>query len=234
MNFSQMHERLRLDLLRRIERGTLSVSLLARQTGFGQSHLSNFLRRKRLLSLEALDRVLASQHLTAADLLPSLARSEWSGSDELHDVPIVSYPAAAHESVVRPATGLKLLRVPGDVLEQARPRPSNPGRKTWLRFVAVRVSPGDAEAMKPVLAAEAFVVLDRHYNSLRQYDPSRPNLYAVRHDGALKLRYADFQAGRLLLLPYNRAAAVEALAPASDESPGELIVGRVVLVINEL
>jgi len=42
MNFTQMHERLRLELLRRIQRGTLSVSLLARQTGFGQAHLSNF------------------------------------------------------------------------------------------------------------------------------------------------------------------------------------------------
>ena len=47
MNFTQMHERLRLELLRRIQRGTLSVSLLSRQTGFGQAHLSNFLNRKR-------------------------------------------------------------------------------------------------------------------------------------------------------------------------------------------
>ncbi len=52
MNFTQMHERLRVELLRRIERGTLSVSLLARQTGFGKSHLSNFLHSRRKLSLE--------------------------------------------------------------------------------------------------------------------------------------------------------------------------------------
>ena len=70
MNFTQMHERLRLELLRRIQRGTLSVSLLARQTGFGQPHLSNFLHSRRQLSLEAMDRILAAQHLTAADLLP--------------------------------------------------------------------------------------------------------------------------------------------------------------------
>jgi hypothetical protein len=35
MTFSQMNERLRVELLRRIQRGTLSVSLLSRQTGFG-------------------------------------------------------------------------------------------------------------------------------------------------------------------------------------------------------
>ena len=71
MNFTQMHERLRLELLRRIQRGTLSVSLLARQTGFGQAHLSNFLHSRRQLSLEAMDRILAAQHLTVADLLPA-------------------------------------------------------------------------------------------------------------------------------------------------------------------
>ena len=72
MNFTQMHERLRLELLRRIQRGTVSVSLLARQTGFGQAHLSNFLHSRRQLSLEAMDRILAAQHLTAADLLPAM------------------------------------------------------------------------------------------------------------------------------------------------------------------
>ena len=65
MNFRQMHERLRQELLRRIERGSVSVSLLARQTGLGQSHLSNFLHSRRQLSLDAMDRVLAAQRLAA-------------------------------------------------------------------------------------------------------------------------------------------------------------------------
>ena len=69
MNFTQMHERLRVELLRRIERGTLSVSLLARQTGFGKSHLSNFLHSRRQLSLEGLDRMLATQHMACEGLL---------------------------------------------------------------------------------------------------------------------------------------------------------------------
>jgi len=71
MNFTQLQERLRLELRRRIERGTLSVSLLARQTGLGQAHLSNFLNSRRGLSLGALDRILGSQRLTTADLLPN-------------------------------------------------------------------------------------------------------------------------------------------------------------------
>lgn len=233
MNFSQMHERLRLDLLRRIQRGTLSVSLLAKQTGFGQSHLSNFLRRKRQLSLEALDRVLAAQHLTAADLLPSQANAAWAAGSDPRSVPVVSHATAIYEAVFRPGVVQGLLELPAGILEQARPRASN-SRRSWTRFAAVRVSAGDSAAMEPLLLPDALAVLDRHYNSLQQYHPARPSLYAVRHDARLKLRHADFQAGRLLLLPCNRGAPVEAIIPGPGESPGELIVGRVVMVMNEL
>jgi hypothetical protein len=96
MNFSQMHERLRLELLRRIQRGTLSVSLLARQTGFGQSHISNFLNSRRQLSLEALDRVLVSQHINAGDLLPvAYGRADLAVAGENGQVPVISHAAAA-------------------------------------------------------------------------------------------------------------------------------------------
>ena len=95
MNFSQMHERLRLELLRRIQRGTVSVSLLARQTGFGQAHLSNFLHSRRQLSLEAMDRVLAAQRLTVADLLPALPRGGfWPEDESAGAVPVVSHATA--------------------------------------------------------------------------------------------------------------------------------------------
>jgi len=92
MNFTQMHERLRLELLRRIQRGTVSVSLLARQTGFGQSHLSNFLHSRRQLSLDALDRILAAQHMAAGDLLPATYKGEgmqFEGESSM--IPVVSH-----------------------------------------------------------------------------------------------------------------------------------------------
>ena len=70
MNFQDLHELLRLELLRRIDRGTLTQSRLAQQAGFQQAHISNFLNRKRALSLEGLDRVLASQNLSIDQILP--------------------------------------------------------------------------------------------------------------------------------------------------------------------
>ena len=144
MNFTQMHEHLRLELLRRIQRGTLSVSLLGRQTGFGQAHLSNFLHSRRQLSLEAMDRILAAQHLTVADLLPSVQRPErLSESDGVCAIPVVSHAVALFEPVIRPSVIQSLLHLPAAALESVHSRASG-ARRAWERFVAVRVAATDA------------------------------------------------------------------------------------------
>jgi len=234
MNLTQMHERLRLELLRRIERGSLSVSLLARQTGFGQSHLSNFLRQRRMLSLEAIDTILASQRLTAADLLPALARSSITPpAEDFGMVPLVSRSVAMFEPVIRPSAVLAMLHVPVQMLASIHPRPSN-NRRAWQRFVAVRIPGQDAMAMEPLVQPDATVLIDRHYNSLAVYRPNRPNLYAVRQNSHLALRYVDFTSNRLVLRPQSAAFPVELLEVAPGESPSDLLVGRVALILNEM
>ena len=45
---------------RRIQRGTMSVTLLARKTGLAPSHVSNFLHAKRQLSIDSLQRILTA------------------------------------------------------------------------------------------------------------------------------------------------------------------------------
>jgi hypothetical protein len=233
MNFTQMHERLRLELLRRIERGTLSVSLLARQTGFGQSHVSNFLRKRRMLSLQAIDTILNSQRLTAADLLPALARDSGAPpSEEFGMVSVVSHSVALFEPVIRPSTILSMLHFPVQVLASIHPRTSNI-RKAWQRFVAVRIAGQDAMAMDPLILPDATVLIDRHYTSLAPYRPNRPNVYAVRQLAHLALRYVDFTSNRLVLRPHNAAFPVELLEVEPGESPADLLVGRVALILNE-
>jgi transcriptional regulator with XRE-family HTH domain len=233
MNFTQMHERLRLELLRRIQRGTVSVSLLARQTGYGQPHLSNFLHNRRQLSLEALDRILAAQHISADELLPATYQSanmlEAEGGSM---VPLVSHTTALYEPFIRPSAVQALMQMPKGLLQTARSRASS-SRRAWQRFVAVRIGSGDAAAMDPVVMAEAIVLVDRHYNSLMPYRPNRPNLYAVRHEAHLTLRYVDFVSNRLVLRPHNIAFPVDLIEMEPGESPSDLVVGRVVLVINE-
>jgi len=229
-----MHERLRLELLRRIQRGTLSVSLLARQSGFGQSHLSNFLRCKRQLSLQAMDRILASQRLTASDLLPA-AYNERSASleeTESETVPVVSHSAALFEPYIRPSGVQSVLHLPDGMLQSARTRISS-ARKTWQRFVAVRISSADALPMEPLILPDALVLLDRHYTSLMPYRPDRPNLYAVRSGSHLTLRYVDFTANRLVLRPHNIAFSVDLMEIDPGEAPSDRIAGRVALILNE-
>src|SRR5579863_4088610 len=162
MNFTQMHERLRLELLRRIQRGTVSVSLLARQTGFGQAHLSNFLHTRRQLSLEAMDRILAAQHMAAADLLPANYRGVRDGESEAGGensaVPIVSHATALFEPTIRPSAVHSMLHLPVGILETIRTRVSN-ARRSWQRFVAVRVPSADAMPMEPLILPDAIALL---------------------------------------------------------------------------
>ena len=233
MNFTQMHERLRLEVLRRIQRGTLSVSLLARQTGFGQPHLSNFLHNRRQLSLEAIDRVLAAQHLTAADLLPALQQTGMLDADaDSTKVPVVSHAAALFEPYIRPSMSQGMLHLPAGSLQSIRARVSTT-RRAWQRFVAVRVQAADALPMEPLLLPDAIALLDRHYTALTPYRTDRPNLYAVRQGSHLTLRYAEFLANRLVLRPLNIAFPVELIEIDPGESPADLVAGRVALILNE-
>src|SRR3954470_15688831 len=69
MKFKALQENLRREIWKRIEAGELTGLRLAQQTGFKQAHISNFLNRKRGLSIEGMDKVLQVQHLSVLDLL---------------------------------------------------------------------------------------------------------------------------------------------------------------------
>src|SRR5205807_7000565 len=69
MKFKSLQENLRKTIWERIDEGELTGMRLAEQTGFKQAHISNFLNRKRSLSLEGMDKVLSVQRLSVLDLL---------------------------------------------------------------------------------------------------------------------------------------------------------------------
>jgi hypothetical protein len=234
MNFTQMHERLRTELLRRVQRGSLSVTLLARQTGLAQGHLSNFLHGKRNLSLDAMDRVLQSQHMAASDLLfHASVSTPLEIGNERDSVPLVSHAVALFEPVIRPSAVQSMLHLPAEALQMMRARAAH-GRRAWQRFVAVRIPSADALAMDPIVLPDAVALIDRHYNSLVPYRPNRSNIYAVRHGAHLRLRYVDFLLNRLVLRPSNMAFPVDLIQVAPGEAPGDIITGRVALLLNEL
>jgi len=236
MNFQDLHESVRLELARRIEHGLLTGTALARQAGFQQGHISNFLNRKRSLSLEGLDRVLAAQDLTVDQLLPldlSASSAPASLGDSMQAIPVVSPASAMEDAAIRSASVIETLHLPASRLADARAQPLSRAAH-WERFVAVRADPQQAAAMEPVLAAGATVVLDRHYNSLAPYRAHQRTLFAVRYGGALLLRYVEFDEGRLILRPLAADFPVQLIAPRPRESPTDYIVGRVCLVVSEL
>ncbi len=234
MNFTQLQERVRLELLRRIERGTVSVSLLARQTGLGQGHISNFLRSRRQLSLGTLDKIMNAQRISVPDLLPAgrdMVLNELGR--ESGQIPLVSYAVALHEPYIRASSVQRVLTFPAETIGGWRPL-CTPSRKQWERFVAVRVGGDEARAMEPLIQTDALVVLDRHYNSFKPYRDAAANVYGVRVGSRLSLRYAEFTAHRLVLRPQGLGFPVEVIAVGDGEIANDYLVGRVALVQNEL
>lgn len=238
MNFQDLHELLRQELVRRIERGSVTGSRLAQRAGFQQAHISNFLNRKRALSLEGLDKVMEAQSLSIEQILPvELAGMAASAVEEpaepIEDVPIVSPSAAIDDAQILGAAVIETVPVVGSRLKENRAKPA-PRRTQWERFVAVRVDAQQAAAMAPVLAVGALAVIDRHYNSLSPYRAHQPNIYAVRSGSMLLLRYVDFDERHLILRPFLREFPVQLIGLREGEAPADYIVGRVCMVVSEV
>lgn len=236
MNFQDLHELLRQELTRRIERGTLTGSRLAQQAGFQQAHISNFLNRRRALSLEGLDRVMAAQNISIDQLLPvdlTASAHTLAVAEATEAVPVVSASAAMDDAEIDAASVIETIEVSATRLGDNRARASS-RHAHWRRFVAIRADAQQAAAMEPVLSPGSIAVLDRHYNSLAPYRAHQPTLYAVRSGAALLVRFVDFDEGRLILRPYSRSFPVQLVPLGAHESPGDYLVGRVCLIFSEL
>lgn len=240
MNFQDLHELLRLEVVRRIESGELTGTRLAQQAGFQQAHISNFLNRKRALSLDGLDRVLKAQGLTIDQILPlqvaASSSTDMAGGkfeDEIVRVPIVSALAAAEDENISVEGVAESLPIATSQLAENRIRLSRRSAG-WQRFVALRLDALQAAAMEPTLASGTIAVIDRHYNSLAPYRAHEPTLYAVRYGGGILLRYVEFSDGRLILRPNALVCGLQLITIAPEELPSDYIVGRICLLIHDL
>ena len=105
-----------------------------------QAHISNFLNKKRALSLDGLDRVLAAQNLTVDQLIPldiCASDSQPPTTDPIEAIPVVSPTTAMDEPVVRPGSVIETIHVSASRLQDNRSRASAKVAQ-WQRFVAVR------------------------------------------------------------------------------------------------
>jgi hypothetical protein len=235
MNFSQLHERLRIEVLRRIESGSLTATLLARQIHCSPAHVSNFLSRKRRLSLDVLDKVLEAQFLTIADLYPEgryaqVGAGRAAAAMSLDSVPLVEPSIAASQARIHSASIIEVLKISSGLIGTLRDKCSAQRRK-WDRFVAIQIWDEEVSLMQPSLPAHAIVFIDRHYNSTFAYAPGGNTIYAVRIANRLRFRYVTLLDRHLVMRTLNPSHAPELLALSEGQTSADLLVGRVFLTI---
>ena len=251
MSFVALQDRLRKELRKRIEAGELTGMELARRSNFTQAHISNFLNRKRGLKLSALDRMLKAIDLTLYDLLNphDLVRfaAVPAGADEEYAVvPLVEGAIAAGSEVIVNEEVKELLKFRRSFLNRIRPElaavPAASGsRKSWTRFVLIKVDAKEGMSMWPRLNPGSTLLIDRHYNSLRPYRKNDRNIYAVRKADGCTVKYVEVveaspaskEAGYIILRPHNAEYPVEVLAIEEGQTYADLLVGRVAHVAIE-
>lgn len=232
MKFKILQENLRKAIRQRIAESDLTGLHLAQQTGFKQAHISNFLNRKRGLSLEGMDKVLAVQHLSVLDLLdPQEVNKRASilppSDDIFENVLLVDASTAATQPLLMSMDVRDMVKFKKSFLRRLRPEPEGAARPNWERFAVLKIDSREGATMYPRLAPGAIVLIDRHYNSLQPYRKNESNMYAVNLNGACAIRYVESAARNLILRPHNQSHPVEVIAMEQGKEAGDYLVGRV-------
>jgi hypothetical protein len=236
MKFKVLQENLRNILWERIETGELTGLKLAQQTGFKQAHISNFLNRKRGLSLEGMDKVLQVQHLSVLDLLDPAEVSKRAtilppSADEFENIVLTDSSTAAHPLI--PSMRVKeIYKFKKTFLRRLRAETEG-DRSHWQRFVLLKLDAKDALPMQPRLQSGALLLLDRHYNALTPYRKGENNMYAVLKTDQCAIRYVEVAGNDLLLRPQNPSQPVEVMAIEEGKSAGDYLIGRVCHISQE-
>jgi SOS-response transcriptional repressor LexA len=223
MKFRVLQDNLRHTLWERIEEGALTGLRLAQQTGFKQAHISNFLNRKRGLSLEGMDRVLAVQHLSVLDLLdPSEINKRASilppSNDEFQNVLLTSGVIAATQPLITSRDVKEIVKFKKTFLKKLKSATEG-DREQW-----------DGMSMYPRLPPGATLLIDRHYNSLKPYRKGKFNMYAVLKDGTCTVKYVATAGKQIMLRPHNQAYPIEVMTLEEGKSASDYLVGRVCYV----
>jgi len=219
---SDVQENLRKRVLSILDAGRTNRTELARLCGFQQPHISNFLSRRRGLSLEGLDRLLSVLGLGLEDLMPSVPLAP----SALTAVPIVSLELA-HYPEPPESRRDEVLYYRSQWLERLAPAPVGP-RDAWRRFIVVRAGADASWAMKPLVPPEADLLIDRLSNTLPPARKGSRPMYLVRAESGRNLiRHLQFDKGQLFLRPANNDAPLDYIVIEDGHAPEERILGRV-------
>jgi len=237
LRFIDLQDTLRKLLSDRIASGELTGVYLAEKTGFRQAHISNFLNRKRGLSLEGMDRVLQCEGLSVLDLVPPEQINQRASIPPPHEDDYANILLVAPQHAAQPQIHahdvLEVLKFKQSFLKRMRGEPVG-DRSHWLRFVMMKPGREDCEAMSPRLSPGSTVLLDRHYNTLAPYRRGDKTMFAVRNGNEVVIRYVHLDDRTLVLRPEHASSPVKLLHLPHGSEPSDLIVGRVAYVSMEV
>ncbi len=231
MKFKVLQDNLRKILWDRIEAGELTGLKLAKLTGFKQAHISNFLNKKRGLSLEGMDKVLSVQHLSVLDLLdPAEVNKRASilppSGDEFENVLLTDASSAATRPLITSMHVKDIHKFKKAFLRKLKAETEG-DRSGWQRFVLIRLDAKEAMSMYPRLIPGATLLLDRHYNALTPYRKGEFNMYAVLKNDTCSVRYVEVAGNHLILRPHNQSSPIEVITMDEGKSAADYLVGRV-------
>jgi transcriptional regulator with XRE-family HTH domain len=233
MLISDLHDRLRALVRERID-GGLTGTELANLAGFQQAHVSNFLNRRRGLSIEAMDRIMEVLKVEVRDLMPEERRGAQAATGD--EAEFASIPVVGHGMLLQKDFDsgeiIEYLPFKKSFLRRIRPEVAKQ-RRSWQRFVLIKADKDSGGAMRPRLLPGAMLLIDRHYNSLRSYRRIEPNLYVVKNGNAFLVRYAEVQGNQLTLRPENQKYALGYVRLGEGETFVDYVVGRVAHVSIE-
>jgi hypothetical protein len=231
MKFKVLQENLRKILWERIAAGELTGLRLAQQTGFKQAHISNFLNKKRGLSIEGMDKVLSVQRLSVLDLLDPAEVSKRAtilppSDDEFENIVLTDPSTAASQPLIPSMRVKEILKFKKSFLSKLKAETEG-DRSHWQRFVLIRTEARDAPAMAPRLLPGATLLIDRHYNALTPYRKNDFNMYAVLKNDNCVVRYVEVAGNHLVLRPHNQSSPLEFIPIAPDKSSSDYLIGRI-------
>jgi hypothetical protein len=237
MKFKILQDNLRKILWERIEAGELTGLRLAQQTGFKQAHISNFLNRKRGLSIEGMDKVLSVQHLSVLDLLdPAEVNKRASilppSDDEFENVLLTDPSTAATQPLITSMHVQEILKFKKNFLRKLKPEIEGE-RSSWQRFVLIKLDAREAITMYPRLLPGSTLLIDRHYNSLKAYRKGEFNMYAVLKNDTCAVRYVEVAGNHLVLRPHNQSSPIEVVTMDDRKTAADYLIGRICHVTLE-
>ncbi len=106
-------------------------------------------------------------------------------------------------------------------------------RSAWVRFLVVRADATMAAPMSPRVSNGSVLLVDRHSCSLAGHEKTGQNLYLIRKEQMLILRWAEMQDDILCLRPDSSDYPLDFVRIDRKNPLTSCLVGRVVHIATE-